>query len=85
MKWLPYAPGVGSLMYAMVVTQLDIARVVGVISKLMHSLSRAYKISLKHIFRYLVGTKDFGIHFKPNESLGLVGYMDFDFASCLDN
>ena len=39
MKWLPYAPVVASLMYVMVVTQPDIAHVVGVISRLMHSLS----------------------------------------------
>ena len=42
MNSVPYAPALGSLMYAMVATQLDISHAVGV----------------KHVFRYLADTKD---------------------------
>jgi hypothetical protein len=39
---------------------------------------------VKHIFRYLVGTQDYGIKFKPNEASGPVGFTDLDYAGCLD-
>ena len=37
MKSVPYAPIVGSLMYAMVATRYDITHVVGVVSRFMHN------------------------------------------------
>ena len=67
MKFVPYAPTVGSLMYAMVATRQDIAHVVGIISSFMHNPGRAHWNVVKHIFRYLVGTKDYGIAFAPDE------------------
>jgi hypothetical protein len=39
---------------------------------------------VKHIFRYLVGTQDYGIKFGPNEPLGPMGYTYSDYAGCLD-
>jgi hypothetical protein len=39
---------------------------------------------VKDIFRYLVGTQDYGIKFRLNEPLDLVGYTDSDYAGCLD-
>jgi ATP-binding cassette subfamily B (MDR/TAP) protein 1 len=36
-KSVPYAPAVGSLMYAMVATRPDIVHVVGVVSRCMHN------------------------------------------------
>jgi hypothetical protein len=63
MKLVPYAPAVGSLMYAMVATQPDIAHAVGIVSRFIHNPDRAHWNVLKHIFKYLVGTKDYGIAF----------------------
>ena len=37
MKSAPYAPAVGSLMYAMVATRPDISHAIGVISRFMHN------------------------------------------------
>ena len=66
------APAVGSLMYAMVTTRPDIAHVVGVVSRFMHNPVRSHWNAVKHVFRYLVGTKH----------LGVVDYTDSDFAGC---
>ena len=63
MKSVSYAPVVGSLMYAIVATQPDIAHVVGVVSKFMHNLGRLHWNTVKHVFRYLVDTKDYDILF----------------------
>jgi hypothetical protein len=50
----------------------------------MHNPGRPHWNAVKHIFRYLVGTHDYGIKFGPNEPLGPVGFTDSDSAGCLD-
>ena len=85
MKSVPYAPAVGSLMYAMVATRPDISHAVGVISIFMHNPGRSHWNAVKHVFRYLAGTKDHGILFGPNPTTGVVGYTDSDFAGCVDS
>ena len=84
MKSVPYAPTIGSLMYAMVATWPDISHAVGVISKFMHNPGRSHSNPVKHVFRYLAGTKDHGILFGPNSTSGVVGYTESDFAGCVD-
>jgi hypothetical protein len=84
MKSILYAPVVGSLMYAMVMTRPDIAHVVGVVNRFMHNPSRPHWNVVKHIFTYLVNTQDYGIKFGPNEPLLLIGYTDLDYVGCLD-
>jgi hypothetical protein len=84
MKLVPYAPAVGSLMYTMVATRPYIAYTVGIVSRFMHNPGCPHWNAMKHIFRYLVGTQDYGIKFRPNEPLGPVGYTDSDYAGCLD-
>ena len=85
MKSVPYAPAIGSLMYAMVATRPDISHVVGVVSRFMHNPDRSHWNAVKHVFRYLAGTKDHDILFGPNSTLGVVGYTDSDFAGCVDS
>jgi hypothetical protein len=75
---------VGSLMYVMVAMRPDIAHAVGVVSRFMHNPGRPHWNVVKHIFRYLVGTQDYGIKLRPNEPLGPVGYTDSDYAGCLE-
>ena len=85
MKLVPYASVVGSLMYAMVVTQPDIAYVVGVVNRFMYNPNRSHWNAVKHVFRYLAGTIDHGILSGPNPTSGVVGYTDSDFVSCVDS
>ena len=85
MKSVPYAPAIGSLMYAMVVTRTDISHTVGFISRFMHNPGRPYWNAVMHVFRYLAGTKDHNILFGPNRTSGVVGYTDSDFADCVDS
>ena len=85
MKSVPYAPAVGSLMYAMVATRPDIAHAIGVVRRFMHNPGRSHWNAVKHVFRYLVGTKDHGILFGPNSTSGIVGYTDLDFVDCVDS
>ena len=79
------APAVGSLMYAMVTTRPDIAHVVGVVSRFMHNPVRSHWNAVKHVFRYLVGTKDYDVLFGLNKNAGVVSYTNSDFAGCVDS
>jgi hypothetical protein len=72
-------------MYAMVVTWPDIAHAVCVLSRFMHNLGRLHWNAVKHIFRYLVGTQDHDITFRPNKLSSPVGFTDLNYAGCYDN
>ena len=85
MKSVPYAPEVGSLMYAMLATWPNIAHVVGVVSRFMHNLGRSHWNAVKNVFKYLAGIKDHGIIFGPKKTIGVVGYTDSDFPGCVDS
>ena len=85
MKSVPYAPAVGSLMYTMVATRPDISHTVGVVSIFMHNPGRSHWNVVKHVFRYLAGTKDHVILFELNKDSGVVGYTDSDFADSVDS
>ena len=63
MSKVPYASAIGSLMYAMVCTRLDIAHVVRVISKYMSHLGIEHWNVVKCILRYLRGTSSKCLHF----------------------
>ena len=51
MAKIPYASAVGSLMYAMVATHLDIAFAVGVVSRYMATLGKKHWEAMKGIMR----------------------------------
>ncbi|KAG8493508.1 hypothetical protein CXB51_010915 [Gossypium anomalum] len=65
----------GALQYV-VLTRLDIAYAENRICQFMHNSTTAHMIALKHILRYLCGTLDFGLVFRPSAPLSLVGYAD---------
>ena len=45
-----------------------------------HNPKLSHDIAIKRICRYLKGTRDEGLIFKPNEILNMVCYIDADFA-----
>ncbi len=61
MKSIPYASGVGSLMYAMVCCRPDFAHAVNQVSRFMANPGKEHWRALKGVFRYLVGTVGVGI------------------------
>ena len=60
---VPYASVVGSLMYAMVCTRLDIAHAVGVVSRYMSHPGIEHWNAVKWILKYLRGTSNKCLHF----------------------
>ena len=51
----------------------------------MHNPGRSHWNAVKHVFKYLAGTKDHNILFGPNSTLVVVSYTDSDFADCVDS
>ena len=58
---VPYASAVSSLMYAMVSTRPDIAHAVGILSRFMSKPGKEHWTAVKQVFRYLRGTKHYGL------------------------
>ena len=75
MNAVPYAPTVDSIMYTRVAKWLELAHVIGFINRFMHNPSRLHWNAVKHVFIYLVCTKDDGILFGLNETSGVVGWL----------
>jgi hypothetical protein len=40
---------------------------------------------VKRIFRYLKGTKEFGLWYPKGKDLSLISYTDADWAGCIDD
>ena len=58
MRRIPYREAVGSLMYAVVRTQPDIAYAVSYLARFMLNPGRMHWEAVKRVIRYLKGTKD---------------------------
>lgn len=77
---VPYNEIVGSLLYASIITRLDIAFAV---HKASRALARPTKGDLNfvdRILRYLANNSTFGLSYSNNRHRGLVAYTDADFA-----
>ena len=61
------------------------AHTVGFVSRFIHNPGRARWNAVKHIFRCLVGTQDYGITGAPDEPSSLIGYIDSDYGGRIDN
>ena len=85
MKAVPYSSVESNLMYTQVCTLPDIAFVVGVSGRYLSDLGQSHWKSTKKVLRYLQGTKDFMLTYRHTNTLEVVGFSDFDYASCVDD
>ncbi|XP_041000938.1 secreted RxLR effector protein 161-like [Juglans microcarpa x Juglans regia] len=86
MKNIPYASIVGSIMYIMVCTRLDLTYAVSIVSRFMSNPGKSHWHALKCVFQYLSSTKCFGLKFGENMQIGsnLQGFVDSDYTENLD-
>ena len=68
MKVVPYTSTVGSLMYVMICTRLDICYAVGIVSRYQSNLRPEYQTVMKHIFKYLKRTRDYMLTYGVSNS-----------------
>ncbi|XP_062085360.1 secreted RxLR effector protein 161-like [Humulus lupulus] len=83
---VPYASGVGSLMYAMVCARPDLAQAMCIVSKFISNPGESHWEALKWILRYIKDTLDVGLIYDSSftNKDEVVGYVDSDYAGCLD-
>ena len=83
---VPYVNDIGSIMYVMVCTRLDIAYGVSLLNHYMSNTGKDPWEALKWILRYLKGNVNFGLIYQRKRIIiGLVeGYVDSDYANDLD-
>ncbi|GKF55869.1 hypothetical protein Tco_0166209, partial [Tanacetum coccineum] len=72
---LEYSRVIGCLMYAMTSTRPDIDYVVGRLSRFTSNPSRQHWKAITRVFKYLRGTKDYGLSYMGYPSV-LEGYSD---------
>ncbi len=79
-----YQSAVGSLMYLAVCTRPDISFAVNSLAKFNSKPTKDHWSALKHVLRYLQGTKNVGICYSK-DSGDIIGYTDADWAGDLDD
>ena len=72
-------------MYAQVCTRLGIAFVVGMLGRYQSNPSIDYWRAAKKVMRYFQETKDYMLMYRQTNNLDVIGYLDSDFASCVDS
>jgi Reverse transcriptase (RNA-dependent DNA polymerase) len=80
MRHIPYREAVGSLLYLAVATRPDIAFPIGILSQFVDNPGRAHWEGVKHVFRYLAGTRNWALVYGTKVK-GLEGFTDADGAT----
>ncbi|KAE9233117.1 hypothetical protein PF004_g9734 [Phytophthora fragariae] len=82
---LPYREIVGSLQYLVACTRPDMASVVRCLGKYNGAYTRENFAMAKRAVRYLLGTKTFGLVYRPTDAMPLlIAFADADHAMCAD-
>jgi hypothetical protein len=73
---VPYLSAIGALMYLSTHTRPDIAFAINLLASYSSCPTRSHWNGIKHILRYLQGTKDMGLYFANKCIEGLVSFVD---------
>jgi hypothetical protein len=84
-KGFPYQQAVGSLMYAMLCTRLDLAYPISVLSQHMVNPNMEHWMVVKQIFRYLQGTLQMKLQFGATPSKEVLRYCDANWVGDLED
>ncbi|XP_048631007.1 secreted RxLR effector protein 161-like [Brassica napus] len=78
---VPYLSAIGALMYLASHTRLDISFAVSLLSRFSSCPALRHWNGIKHLFRYLQGTKDLGLFYTGRPGESLAGYADAGYLS----
>jgi hypothetical protein len=74
---------IGSLLYIMLSTRLDIAFIIIKLARFISNPNNIHFTIIKRIYKYLKGTKDYRITYYKNSSQFIYSYCNADYASDL--
>jgi hypothetical protein len=75
---------IGSLLYV-TTSKPYVMQVVGHVARFQETIKESHVLAVKRIFRYLKGTKEFGLWYPKGKDLSLIAYTDADWVGCIDN
>jgi hypothetical protein len=75
-KHLPYAQIVDSILYALIISQPDLAHPAGVLSRFLSKWNTSHFKAAKNLLRYIQGTLDRYLTFDGKQTL--LGHVDAD-------
>jgi uncharacterized protein (DUF927 family) len=85
MRVIPYASAIGSIMYAMLCTCLDVSYALSAMSRYQSNYGEAHWTIIKNILKYLKRTKEAFLMFGGEEELVVKGYSDASFQTDADD
>ena len=85
MSKVPYASAIGSIMYAMISTRLDISYALSVTSRYQSDPGESHWTAVKNILKYFRRTKDVFLVYGGEEELVVTGYTDANFQTDKDD
>jgi hypothetical protein len=74
-----YRSMIGSLLYV-TTSKLDVMQAVGQVARFQAAPKESHALAVKRIFRYLKGTKEFGLWYPKGKDLSLIAYTDANWA-----
>ena len=74
---------IGSLLYV-TTSRPDVMHAVGQVARFQAAPIEAHVVAVKRIFRYLQGTKEFGLWYPKGNRLDLAAFSDADWGGCVD-
>lgn len=85
MENIPYANVIGTIMYSMISTRLDLTYSISLLSRFISNPGKPHWDALKYLLRYIGGSVNVGLSYKKIcDTLDLVGFVDSDFAGDRD-
>jgi hypothetical protein len=78
---VPYLSAIGALMYLANNTRSDIVFSVNVLARYSSDPTRRHYNRIKHVLRYLCGTRDMRLFYRKDTKFKLVRYADAEYLS----
>src|SRR6266496_2738630 len=85
MKVIPYASAIGSIMYAMLCTRLDVCLAISLAGRYQSNPGVDHWTAVKNILKYLKKTKDMFLVYGGEKGLVVNGYVDASFDTDPDD
>jgi hypothetical protein len=79
-----YRSMISSLLYV-TASRPSVMQAVGQVARFQEAPKESHVLAVKRIFRYLKGTKEFGLWYLKGKDLSLIPYTDADWAGCIDD
>ena len=85
MRGIPYLTAVGSIMYTVMGTHIDVAFAVQHLSQISSNLGQAHWTTAQQVIRYLYATQGHVLILGGPNEIRLHGFTDSDWAANVDN